>query len=323
MTYSGRAVFIRQEELVIDSYEASKPGPGQVLVSVMAAGINRADLLQRRGLYPAPPGVVSDIPGLEYAGEILAVGEGAERAVGERVMGIVAGGAMSTHLVVPANELLSIPVVLSFEEAAAIPEAFLTALDAFDQVALSPGETVLIHAVASGVGTAAMQLAQARGATVVGTSRSLDKLTKCQGLGLEHGVHVTDNAFSALVKERCPSGVDVVVDLVGAVYLEENFRCLAQRGRMIVLGLLGGATASIPLSKLLAKRLAIYGSILRSRNALEKTALAQKARRDLLPLLEAGTVRPVVDRILPFEQVNAAHAALERGECVGKVVLHW
>jgi putative PIG3 family NAD(P)H quinone oxidoreductase len=305
------------------------PGPGEVRVAVRACGLNRADLLQRRGLYPAPPGAPADVPGLEHAGVIDAIGEGVtERAIGDRVMGIVAGGAMASHLVVHARELVPIPEAMSFTDAAAIPEAFATAWDAlFAQAELRPGMTVLVHAVASGVGTAALQLARCFGAQVIGTSRSATKLARCEALGLDHGLVVTatrelpprfaDQAL-ALTGGR---GVDVVIDTVGAAYLEENVRALAPRGTIVCLGLLAGAQGTLPMGLLLGKRARVVGSVLRSRPLEEKIALAQRLTRELVPLFARGALRPVVDRVLPLASIADAHRAMEADANVGKIVL--
>ncbi len=331
-TVKARAVRIRApggpEVLAIEDVTVEAPGAGQVLVEVAAAGLNRADLLQRRGLYPAPPGAPSDIPGLEYAGRVSALGPGVQGfSEGDAVMGIVGGGSMATHLLVHERELIRVPPGLSLEQAAAIPEAFLTAYDAlFVQAELAAGEHVLVHAVGSGVGTAALQLARWAGANVMGTSRTEDKLERCRELGLEHGLAVgqpprfSDRA-RALTDGR---GVDVVLDLVGAAYLSEGLDALALRGRVIVVGLVSGASAELALGTLLRKRLTLRGTVLRSRPLEEKAELAQRFGARLAPLFgPGGPLRPVIDEVLPMDAIQDAHARMERNDTFGKLVLRW
>jgi NADPH:quinone reductase-like Zn-dependent oxidoreductase len=243
-------------------------------------------------------------------------------------MGIVGGGAMASHVVVHARELVPIPQGLSFTDAGAIPEAFATAWDAlFVQAALRPGMTVLVHAVASGVGTAALQIARAFGARVIGTSRSATKMERCEALGLDQGIVVTATRelpprFAEQALELTGGrGVDVVIDTVGAAYLEENVRALAPRGTIVCLGLLAGAQGTLPMGPLLAKRARIVGSVLRSRPLEEKIALAQRLTREVVPLFERGVLRPVVDRVLPLSAVADAHRAMEADANVGKIVL--
>ncbi len=300
---------------------------GQVRVEVAAAGLNRADLLQRRGLYPAPPGTVADVPGLEYAGTIVEAGEGVARArVGERVMGLVPGGAMSTELVVPDAETMPVPEPLSLVEAAAVPEVFATVWDAvWVQAGLRRGQTLLVHAIGSGIGTAAIQLASAFGARVLGTSRTPSKLERCAALGLRDGIVVEqDNAFAAKVSELTGGAMaDVILDTVGAAYLEDNVRALAPRGTMVVIGLVGGVSGTMPLGILLGKRGRVIGSVLRTRGASEKRALAEGFGRELVPLFEDKTLVPVVEQILPMTEVGRAHALLESNATFGKIVLAW
>ena len=321
-----------EARLVPDERVLRDPRRGELLVEVVAAGLNRADVLQRKGLYPAPQDYPPDVPGLEYAGVVLSAGPGgARRAAGDRVMGLVGGGAMSSHLVVPEDETIAVPPGMPLEQAAAIPESFVTAWDAlWGQAELRAGELCLVHAVGSGLGTAALQLALARGATVVGTSRTADKLARCRELGLEHGLLVeraTREAparfAEALVAATQGRLADVVLDVAGAAYLAENLRVLERRGRLVVLGLLGGATAPIDLGLLLARRARLIGSVLRSREADEKAALAAGFEREVLPLFAEGRLRPVVDAVLPMREVAAAHGRLERNETFGKLVLAW
>lgn len=327
---AARAVQIRGkggvEVLEIGPFEPREPGPGELLVEVAAAALNRADILQRKGFYPAPPGAPATIPGLEYAGTVVAVGEGVRTfARGDRVMGIVGGGAMATHVVVHEREAIPVPDGMPLHDAAAVPEVFLTAYDAlFVQGGLRVGERVLLHAVGSGVGTAALQLALAAGARPIGTSRTVEKLDRCRPLGLSDGVVAEGGRFADRVKAVTGgAGVDVILDTVGAAYLAENVAALAPRGRVVVVGLLGGAKAELPLGALLEKRGAVIGTVLRSRPLEEKAALARDFAAHALPLFAAGRLRPVVDAVLPMEEVREAHGRMERNETFGKVVLVW
>jgi NADPH:quinone reductase len=320
----ARALRIVSNTLSLTDLIVGEPGPSEVRVAVRAAGLNRADLMQLAGRYPAPPGSPPDIPGLEFAGIVERCGSAVrDWKAGDRVMGIVGGGAMSTHLVVHERELLEIPAGLAMSQAAAIPEVFLTAYDALFEIAgLSAGQRVLIHAVGSGVGTAALQLAKLTGAIAIGTTRSSSKLERARTLGLEHGLLAGDPPrFGAEVHERW-GGADVILDTVGASYLAENVRALAPRGRMVCLATLGGATGELPLGALLGKRARIEGSVLRARRLEEKAGLARRFAK-LIPAFEAGALRPVVERVFSFEQAAEAFATLERNEAFGKLVFEW
>lgn len=326
----ARAVRIKEaggpEVLSLGEVEVRDPGVDEVRVRVRAAGLNRADVMQRRGFYPAPPGVAPDVPGLEYAGEVEAVGAAVrDVAAGDRVMGIVGGGAMATSVVVHHREVIPVPEAMSLEDAAAVPEVFITAWDAlFAQARVTLGTTVLVHAVGSGVGTAATQLLRAAGARSLGTARTAAKLEACKAYGLDAGIHVTDGRFTDAVRAHTDGrGVDVVLDCVGAAYLAENVESLAPKGVMILLGLMGGVLGELPLGQVLARRLTVRGSVMRARTLEEKIATAQTFRRAVLPLLASGAVRPVVDAVLPMEQVAEAHARMERNETLGKLVLRW
>lgn len=315
------------EVLSIHKVSVDAPGPGQVQVEVVAAGLNRADLLQRRGLYPAPPDAPADVPGLEFAGHVAVLGPGVvDFTIGDPVMGVVGGGGMATHLLVHHRELIRVPEGLALTHAAAIPEAFLTAYDAlFDQAQLAAGEHVLVHAIASGVGTAALQLGLLAGAHVIGTSRTADKLERCAELGHFRPIHTTDARFADVVKEHTGDrGAEVVLDLVGGSYLAENLDALADKGRMVVIGLMGGRDAELPLGVLLRRRLRVFGSVLRNRPLEEKAALAQRFGARIAPLFAIdGPLTPVVDDVLPMSQIQEAHARMERNETVGKLVLTW
>jgi putative PIG3 family NAD(P)H quinone oxidoreductase len=299
----------------------------RVRVRVRAAGLNRADLLQKRGRYPAPPGAPADIPGLEFAGEVEQLGEDARAwRVGARVFGITAGGAQAEYVVVPESHLAEIPDGLSFEEAAAVPEVFITAHDAlFTQGQLRTGERVLIHAVGSGVGTAAAQLARAAGAgAVYGTARTAEKVERAREFGMDEGVVVSDDprAFAEAVRAWTRGeGVNVLLDLVGASYLDANLEALAARGRMLLVGTLGGVSASLDFRRVMAKRLRITGTVLRARSHEEKAAAVRRFAAEVVPLFARGLVRPVIDRTCNLRDADAAYARLESNETFGKVVL--
>jgi putative PIG3 family NAD(P)H quinone oxidoreductase len=312
---------------VLELREVPTPAPtrGDVRVRVRATAINRADLLQRAGFYPAPPDSPQDIPGLEFAGEIDAVGEGVtEWAPGDRVAGLCGGGAYAEAVVVPSRTLARLPADCSFTDGAAIPEAFITAWDAMVvQARLAAGERVLIHAVASGVGTAAIQIARAVGARVLGTSRSLAKLERLRALGLDDAITVDpDGRFSAAVMQATAgAGADVVLELVGGPYLAEDLACVAPRARIMLVGLMAGSNAELDLRAILSRRIQITGTMLRSRPLEEKIAAVQQLARHLMPLFERGTLRAVVDRVLPLAQAGEAHAHLASNDSFGKVVL--
>lgn len=313
------------EVLEVGEIELPAPGPSQVLVEVAAAGLNRADCLQRRGLYPAPPGVPTDVPGLEFAGRVESLGEEvSDWKVGDRVMGIVGGGSMATRLLTEGAELMLVPAALSLEEAAAVPEAFLTAYDAIVlQGGLHAGQTVLLHAVASGVGTAGIQIADEIGASSVGTSRSAHKLPRCTALGLTHAVLVEDGQFAESVLAAAPHGVDVILDTVGAAYLSQNMKVIAQQGRLIVIGLMGGVKAELALGALLAKRASIHGSVLRSRSSAEKAELTKSFTGEMLGKFESGQLKPIIDEVMEMADAQLAHERMDGNETFGKLVLRW
>ena len=314
------------EVLATEERPVPEPGPGEIRVRVHASALNRADLLQRRGSYPAPPGAPADGPGLEYAGEVDAVGEGAGLwAVGNRVMGIVGGGGHAEYVVVHEREAIRIPQPFSWEEAAAIPEVFLTAYDAlFRQLDLKMGERVLILAVGSGVGTAALQLARAAGAMTLGTSRTKEKLRKAEELGLEVGIDTSREDLAEAVNQATyGSGVHAVLDLVGGKLLEASLRVLALKGRAIVVGTTGGSKAEIDLGLLLRRRIQLLGTVLRTRPLEEKIALAREFSGSVLPLLSSGRIRPVVDEVFSFKDIRKAHERMESNDTFGKIVLTW
>jgi NADPH2:quinone reductase len=314
------------EVLEIQERAKPEPGVGQVRVHVRASALNRADLLQREGHYPVPPGVSADISGMEYAGEVDAVGPSATLwKIGDRVMGIIAGAGHAEYLCVHEREAMPTPKGMSWEDAAAIPEVFLTAYDAlFNRLALRTGETLLIHAVGSGVGTAALQIARAAGARVVGTARSPDKLERAKKLGLDVAIDASRGDWAAQVEAAIGAKrVHAVVDLVGGNYLEGNMRVLASRGRIVVVGLTGGASTPFNLGVLLVKRLTIVGTTLRGRPLEEKIVVARDLSEHILPLFDAGRLKPVVDRVFAFEQIRDAHRLMESNATFGKIVLTW
>jgi putative PIG3 family NAD(P)H quinone oxidoreductase len=327
-----RAVRIEQpgsaRGLHLVEVEAPVPGPGEVLVDVHATALNRADWLQILGKYPVPPGTAADLPGMEYAGVVRAVGPRALRfRPDDRVMGLVPGAAFAEQLVTHEREAVPVPMPVPLTEAAAIPEAFFTAFDALVlQGGLGAGERVLVHAVASGVGTAAAQIVHASGATLIGTGRDPDKLDRVAGLLPFTAVTVDRHtpSFAARVLELTGgAGVDLVLDLVGGRYTAESLACLASRGRMLLVGTVDGVKSELDLRLALGKRAQITGTVLRARPLEEKAALAREVERHVLPLFARGTYRPVVDRVLPVEQVVEAFEHLVADRNVGKIVLAW
>jgi NADPH:quinone reductase len=323
-----RAIVIREpggpEVLEARDLPSPEPSRGEVRVRVRATAVNRADLLQRLGVYPAPPGSPADIPGLEIAGEIDALGEGVtELAAGERVFGIVGGGGYAEQVVVHARTLARIPAGLSFTDAAAVPEAFVTAWDAMvDQAQLSAGETVLVNAVGSGVGTAALQLARAIGARVIGTARTAQKLERAREFGLAKGI-VAESALFAdeVLASTGGRGVDVVVELVGGAYVAADLSCLAPRGRIVVVGVMGGAQVALDLALLMHKRAELRGTVLRARPLEEKILAARALARHIAPLFADGVLRPVVERVLPLTDAPEAHRLMQSNATFGKIVL--
>jgi NADPH2:quinone reductase len=303
----------------------AEPTADRVRVRVHASALNRADVLQRRGSYPAPPGAPSDIPGLEFAGEVDAVGpEVREWKQNDRVFGICSGGAHAEFVTVPASHLAPIPPNLNWAEAAAVPEVFITAHDAlFTQGQLQPGEWVLIHAAGSGVGTAASQLASAVGAKAIGTSRTADKLERAKEYGLSESIVVEDPnaAVAGIIEYTGGRGVDVVLDLVGAGYLEANLKALAQKGRMILVGTTSGSRASLDHGVVMSKRLTIKGTVLRARSVEEKATATRLFAKHVVPLLADGTVKAVVDGAYALSQIREAHLRMESNESFGKIVL--
>jgi len=302
-----------------------RPTADRVRVRVRAAGLNRADLLQRQGKYPAPPGYPQDIPGLEFAGEVESLGEAASaRKVGDRVFGITGGGGQAELVVVPESHLARIPENLDFIAAGGMPEVFITAHDAlFARAGLQMGERVLVHAAASGVGTAAVQLAHAAGAIVYGSSRTREKLEELASLGLDEPIASTSpkDFVEAIARLTNGRGVDVIIDLVGGDYFAANLQAIATLGRIVCVGTTAGSKSEADLAAILHRRATIVGTVLRSRSVAEKAAATKAFADHVLPLVARGVVRPVIDRHFPAAEVRAAHQYLEANRAIGKVVL--
>ncbi len=311
--------------LAIESRPLPQPGRDELLIRVHASAINRADLLQRMGRYPAPAGVPADIPGLEFAGELVGLGaDVAGWAMGDRVCGLVGGGAHAEYLVTDARAVARIPEGLSWQIAGAAPEAYITAHDAMIvQAGLRAGERVLIHAVGSGVGLAAVQLATAWGASAYGTARGAAKLDAAREVGMVAGCQPGDGAWIADAAAAWTDGrgVDVVVDLVGGDYTAGSLAAMAPKGRLMLIGALAGAKATVDLRLILGKRLTIRGTVLRSRGLEERIGVTQAYARDVLPLLADGRLVPRIDASFPLEEIGAAHALVEGNGTIGKVAL--
>ncbi len=300
-----------------------RPGPGEVLVAVRATAVNRADLLQRRGLYPPPPGA-SDILGLEAVGEVVSVPDTTETSlrVGDRVMCLVGGGAYAEVLAVPAANTMPVPDGMSWTDAAAVPEVFLTAYQGLIRLGgLRPGETALVHSIASGVGMAAAQVCRAVGAACIGTSRTAERADAADRFGAR-GLHVPDAVFADAVRNATHGrGAEVILDLVGAKYLDENIRALARHGRLVLTGFVGGRRAELDMGALLAVQGTILASSLRGRTTAEKADIMRDFEAWALPLFASGQLEPVVHEVMPLSEAAAAHALLEQDVAVGKVVL--
>lgn len=305
----------------------SLPVGSEIIVRVASAGLNRADVLQRKGLYPPPAGVPDRIPGLEFSGRVSAIGETVtDFKQGDEVFGIVAGGAQAEFVKTSSAELMRVPKGLGLTEAGAVPEAFITAFDAlFLQAKASRGSSVLIHAAASGVGLAAMQLALAFELKPIGTTRSIEKATALKALGFEHIIIVDDsNQFSNRISEITQDhGVNFVLDLVGAPYLEESIKSLSLNGTMMMVGLTGGRVAKLDLGLILNKRVTLKGTVLRSRTPEEKSLLAQTFMRDVTPLFSSGVLKPNIDRVFSYGEIAEAHRYLESNSNIGKVLLNF
>jgi NADPH:quinone reductase len=310
------------EVLEIHDVETPEPVGEQVRVRVRASGINRADLLQRAGGYPAPPGSPSNIPGLEFAGEVDAVGSLVRMwKPGQRVMGLAGGGAQAEYILSHEGLLVEIPQKLDFVQAAGIPEVFMTAHDAlFTQAGLQIGERVLIHAVGSGVGTAAIQLAHSAGAMTFGTSRTPLKLERARELGLDVGLS-DQNFDSEVIRLTNGEGVHVVIDFIGAPYMEQNLLALTMWGRMVFLATMGGVQANVNLGQLMVKRISMRGVTLRTRTLEEKLAVTRRFATSVLPLLASGKVKPIIEHVYPLEKIAEAHRVMGENRNFGKLVV--
>jgi NADPH2:quinone reductase len=299
------------------------PGPGEMLVAVAAAGVNRPDVLQRQGNYTPPPGA-SAIPGLEIAGTVVALGAGATRfAIGDPVCALLAGGGYAAYVAVPEPQCLPVPKGLSMVEAAAVPETFFTVwFNVFERGGLRAGESILIHGGASGIGTTAIALAHALGARVFATASGAEKRRACEALGAERCVDYTTEDFVAVVREATNgAGVDVILDIVGGEYVARNLDLLGMDGRLIQIGMLGGPNATIALGPILRKRLSLTGSMMRSRTVEEKGRVADSLFEHVWPLLESGRVKPLIDRTFPLADAAGAHRRMEASTHIGKIVL--
>ncbi len=305
------------------SREVPRPGPGEVLVRVAAAGINRPDLMQRKGMYPPPPGA-PDIPGLEIAGQVIALGEGvSEPALGSEVCALVVGGGYAEYCLAAAPLCLPVPAGLSAVEAAALPETFFTVwTNCFERGRLAAGERFLVHGGASGIGTTAIQLARARGATVYATAGSAEKCAACERLGAAAAIDYRERDFVAAIAElTAGEGVDLILDMVGGDYLPRNLKCLAVEGRLVQIALQRGPKVEMNLLPVMLKRLTLTGSTLRPRGVAEKAAIAEALRAEVWPLLERGEIAPVIDSRFPLAAAAEAHRRMEASLHVGKIVL--
>lgn len=324
-----KAIVVREpggpEVLTLSTVDdPAAPKSGEMLVRVHATAVNRADLLQRMGRYPAPAGVPANILGLEYAGEVVVVGEGVTMfSSGDRVYGLVGGGSYAEYVVVHAGTAAHIPAGLSYAQAATIPEAYLTAYDAMVvQAGLGTGECVLIHAVGSGVGIAALRIANAKAARTIGTARTQEKLDRAKLIGLDEAICTSDAQFAEKVLALTDGkGVNVVLDLVGGPYVPESLIALALRGRMAIVGLLAGARADLDLGLLLRKRARIFGTVLRARGLEERCVLGELLRTEIADLVARGAAVAEIDRAFPLDAASEAHAYVARNESFGKVVL--
>jgi putative PIG3 family NAD(P)H quinone oxidoreductase len=304
-------------QLSLSEVPAPQPGPEEVQIRVAAAGVNRPDILQRKGAYPPPPGA-SPILGMEVAGEIAAVGPNATRwRIGDRVCALVAGGGYAEYCIAPALQCLPVPRGLTMVEAAAIPETFFTVwTNVFDRGRLKAGERILIHGGSSGIGTAAIQLARAFGAQVIVTAGSRAKCEACLQLGAHQAINYREQDFVAAAGK-----VDVILDMVGALYFERNLSCLATDGRLVQIAVQSGSKVQLDLVPVMQRRIYITGSTLRPRTAAQKGAIAAELESQVWPLLESGQVKPIVYRTFPLAEAAAAHALMESSEHIGKIVL--
>ena len=311
------------EVLLPETRPVPAPGPGELLVKVAAAGVNRPDVAQRSGSYPPPPGA-SDLPGLEIAGEVVAVGSGATRhKIGDKVMSLVAGGGYAEYCIAPDAQAISVPDALSIIEAGATPETLMTVWhNVFERGKLQAGETMLIHGGSSGIGTMAIQLAKAFGAKVIVTVGSQDKADACLKLGADHAINYKTQDFVALSRELTGgNGPNLIVDMVGGDYIEKNYDAAAIDGRIVQIAFLGGPKATVNFAKLMTKRLVHTGSTLRPRSLADKAAMVSAIEANVMPLIRAGKVKPLIDSTFPLRGAADAHRRMETSQHVGKIVL--
>lgn len=311
------------EALVSTQVDTPEPGPGQVRVKVAAAGLNRADVLQRRGFYPPPPGE-TDIPGLEVSGVVDAVGESVtEWLPGDEVCALLAGGGYAEYVVVPAGQVLPLPRGVTIEDAAALPEAACTVWSNLVLVGgLTAGEWLLVHGGSSGIGTMAVQIARALGARVAVTAGSAEKLDTCRELGAEILVNYREDDFADEVRAGTNGhGADVILDIMGAKYLHRNVSTLATGGRLVIIGMQGGTRGELDIATLLSRRASVHATALRARPAAEKAVIVSEVRRHVWPMIAAGTVRPVIHSRHPLTEAGTAHRELEAGRHIGKILL--
>ncbi|KRQ02321.1 putative PIG3 family NAD(P)H quinone oxidoreductase [Bradyrhizobium sp. USDA 4524] len=311
------------EVLVPETRAVPVPKAGEILVKVAAAGVNRPDVAQRSGSYPPPPGA-SDLPGLEIAGEVVALGEGAKHKIGDKVMSLVAGGGYAQYCIAQDAQAMTVPPSLSMQEAGAIPETLMTVWhNVFERGALQAGETLLIHGGSSGIGTMAIQLAKAFGAKVIVTVGSQDKADACLKLGADHAVNYkTEDFVEAVKKATGGNGANVILDMVGGDYIDRNYDAAAVEGRIVQIAFLSGTPkATANFAKLMVKRLHHTGSTLRPRSNADKAAMVAAIEAKVLPLLREGRVKPLMDSTFPLEKAADAHRRMETSEHIGKIVL--
>src|SRR6202047_1773064 len=311
------------EVLLPETRPVPVPGPGEILVKVEAAGVNRPDVAQRSGAYPPPPGA-SDLPGLEVAGEVVALGAGSHKhKLGDKVMSLVAGGGYAQYAIAQDAQAMAVPSSLSMLEAGAIPETLMTVWhNVFERGALKSGETLLIHGGSSGIGTMAIQLAKAFGAKVIVTVGSKEKADACTKLGADRAINYKTEDFVAEVKAATGgAGADVILDMVGGDYVERNYDAAAVEGRIVQIAVLGGAKATITIAKLMVKRLHHTGSTLRPRSNTDKAAMVAAIEAKVMPLLREGRIKPLIDSTFPLEKAADAHRRMESSEHIGKIVL--
>ena len=313
----------KPEVLKVCTRELPTPKPGEVLIQVAAAGVNRPDVLQRLGKYPLPPGA-SDLPGLELAGTVARLGEGvAEWKVGDRVCALTPGGGYAEYCIVPASNCLPIPIGLDFVQAASLPETYFTVWsNVFDRGALKPGETFLVQGGSSGIGVAAIQMVRAMGNRVFATAGSAEKCAACEQLGAERAINYrTEDFVEAVQALTGGKGVDVVLDMVAGDYVPREMKALAEDGRIVIIATLGGSKAAVDLMEVLRRRLTLTGSTLRPRSVEFKAEIARALREKVWPLFEAGRMSPIIYATFPLEHAAKAHALMESGEHIGKIVL--